>query len=112
MYNNYIYFLGHGPGTDYYKYFETYHIKAYECELSKARRSLDEIRTRWIGRESEIPIYENEIKRLNTLIEEGHQILREKALAKSSGRNLAEIIVACAFGIGLGVIIGYSIFAC
>lgn len=112
MDNKYIYILDHQPGTYYYMGFEKYHIDRYEYELRRARCSLNEIRTQWIGRESEIPYYENEIKHLNTLIEEGHQILREKAMAKSRNRNLTEIIVACAFGIGLGVIIGYSIFAC
>jgi hypothetical protein len=112
MDNKYIYILGHGPGTDYYRYFETYSIDQYEYELRRARRTLDEIHTRWIGRESEIPVYEKEIKRLNILIDEGRQILREKAMVKSRSRNLTEIIVACTFGICLGVIIGYSIFAC
>jgi len=110
--SNYVYILGHGPGTDYYRWFNKYCIEDYEYRLSRARCTLQEIRTSWVGRESEIPFYEKEINRLNHLIDEGHQILREKELAKSRNGNLNEIIVACAFGLGLGLIIGYCIFGC
>lgn len=109
---NYTYIIGHEPGTDYYRWFGKYDIMDYEDKLSRVRCTLDEIRTRWVGRENEIPFYEKEIKRLSHLIDEGKHIIREKELAENGGRNLTEIIVACAFGIGLGIMIGYCIFGC
>ena len=56
--SNYVYILGHEPGSFYYRAFNKYCLMAYEDKLSRARGTLDEIRTRWVGRESEIPFYE------------------------------------------------------